>query len=66
MAQPTHGYAANLVIQAFLRQVDKIPDEPYFDHSSKKGKNRWDRIKERFDDKCAYCGRGESNSRWST
>ena len=35
-----------------------IPGEPYFDHSSKKGKERWDRIKERFKGKYAYCRRG--------
>lgn len=57
MAQPSAGYARNLVVRSFLREVGKVPDEPYFDHSSKKGKKVWGRIKKRFNQKCAYCGK---------
>ena len=57
MAQPSAGYARNLIVRSFLREVGKVPNEPYFDHSSKKGKKVWDRIKKRFNQKCAYCGK---------
>ena len=54
----TYADAANTAVRAFLTSVGEHYLNERFDTGNGTGKRRWDVIKEKFGNKCAYCNTG--------
>ena len=54
----TYADAANTAVRAFLTSVGEHYLNERFDTAHGTGKKRWDMIKEKFGNKCAYCNTG--------
>lgn len=52
----TGSDSANTAVRAFLTKVGEYYLEESFNTSSRKGKGVWEKIKEEFNNCCAYCG----------